>query len=799
MTEPRPRIIDLRSIGQASVGGKAEGLARLLTLGLKVPEGFVITGARPGVLPANLEKAYEGLGGGMVAVRSSAADEDGAEASFAGQYESHLNVEGLEALRLAVESCLSSADSARARAYRRQQAGQGNGNSDMAVVVQRMVDARAAGVLFTADPVEARRDRVVIDAVTGLGEALVSGQASPDHFLLDRQGRILKRELEGKAPVLSDAELSRLWQDAHRVEDGQGQALDLEWAIDKEGELFWLQARPITTPLADPTEFDSPARPGHVLTTANTGEMMPGAVSPLTISTTVLGIDQGIQRMFVAMGALPEVRSELITIGMYYNHIFFDLSALAVSTQTVAGSTVEQLSLSIVGRMVPELKVGPKAPRWRRIYNGMRYMHYVLSAPKRIREWEKRIERFRIPRKKRAHAMALWLDEHLEMLIHSYEVHLQSSAASGVTSSVLLAWLAGGKQIQAEQEAELAGLLAGAGGVESAGLLHDLDWVCARIAEQAEHMRDFVAVPAPQALTWLRSEASGMAGRAFAYFIKRHGHRSLRELDMQQPGWADEPEPLVRSFQAQLRVGTAESRTTGEQGSGRKIGRAMGRVLRWSQAAVRQREYTKGLLVEVTHRFKRAYRHLADLLVWEGKLPDAELAFFLTHEELLRLAGNDGPEEPLLELARARQVIFDGFRGLAFPDISIGKPEPLPPPDAADLAEDELSGKPVSRGVVEGPARVAFTLADADAIQAGEILVAPITDVGWTPYFRIIAGLATDVGSAISHGAVVAREYGLPAVVNLRKATRVVRTGDYIRLDANHGLLTILRRASTDA
>src|SRR6478735_6316212 len=195
------RILPLDQLDGIHAGGKANGLYRLIKLGFAVPPGFVVLDAEPGVLLPDLAKYYETLGGGLVAVRSSALDEDGSEASFAGQYETVLNVEGIAALQQAVLQCVDSLLSHRATSYR----GDAAGAVKMCVVVQRMVNARAAGVLFTVDPVSARRDRLVIDAVRGLGEALVSGEATPDHYELGEKNNIVIRDLvEITAPVLSD-------------------------------------------------------------------------------------------------------------------------------------------------------------------------------------------------------------------------------------------------------------------------------------------------------------------------------------------------------------------------------------------------------------------------------------------------------------------------------------------------------------------------------------------------------------------------------------------------------------------
>jgi phosphoenolpyruvate synthase/pyruvate phosphate dikinase len=227
MPQSFSRLIPLDRVGTEPVGGKAAQLAQLVRLGLRVPEGFVIVGAAAGNLPTELDD-YSTRLGGEVAVRSSALGEDSAEASFAGQFETVLGVQGAPAIRRAVERCLASGTSGRAEAYRNEMHAQVNGG--MAVVVQRMVDAAAAGVIFTADPVTGERERIVINAVPGAGEALVGGYRTPDHLVLSREGAVLERAVQGERTAVEEGKLGQLLRDALTAEAGVGYPLDLEWA-----------------------------------------------------------------------------------------------------------------------------------------------------------------------------------------------------------------------------------------------------------------------------------------------------------------------------------------------------------------------------------------------------------------------------------------------------------------------------------------------------------------------------------------------------------------------------------------
>ena len=786
MTEPR--CIPLEAVSDEAVGGKAEGLVRLLGYGFDVPSGFVVMGARSGCLPDDLDEHYVRLGAGKVAVRSSAIGEDSGDASFAGQYETVLNVQGSEPLRAAIEDCLRSLENARAVAYRDEQTGQRE--VQMNIVVQQMVDARAAGVLFTAHPVNARRDRIVVDAVTGLGEALVSGRATPDQWLMARDGSVLERDLQGDEPILSDAELTLLIDGALRAEERYGAPLDMEWAIDQAGEFRWLQARPITQLPADPNELDTKPNPDDVYTWCNIGEMMPGAVTPLTFSVTARGIDLGMQWAYRRMGAKVPHSEGLRYLGMYFGHLFLNLSNLSELASAVAGSSKSQMCIALCGRDIEEVAEPEPEPTWRRAFNGARYFSLLVSAAKHRNDLDALLAALNLPKLGTARQLYRAIDENLPQIWRAYELHLLSSSSAGALSPILLGILAKGEEPTQEHHAEVADMLAGAKNVESADIAEGVDRLIDLLLVREDVEEAFAIADPEAALAWLYSSEAGEASKEFAHYLERHGHRAVRELELRQKEWAVDPAPLIRSLQSGLRArlefGARHRPATRPQVSsqGHPILR---RFLPLAHAVIRTREHTKSALVAVTTAFKHAYRALGSRMTEEGWLPDQDAVFFLTHQELGELLRG---RRELSDLAVSRRRVIDYQMPLHFPEVFRDRPEPLGLEPVTD-GDGALVGKPVSRGKVTGRARVVETLEQAAALEAGEILIAPITDVGWTPYFSLIAGLATDVGSAVSHGAVVAREYGLPAVVNLRVATTSIQTGDLVTLDGDRGTLTL--------
>ncbi|MEH6550299.1 MAG: PEP/pyruvate-binding domain-containing protein [Pseudomonadales bacterium] len=791
-----PVIVQLHEIGSQDLGGKANGLAKLEAMGLAVPPAFVIHAAAKNHFPENLLENYQSLLNkaltDKVAVRSSALGEDGAEASFAGQYESVLNVEGSQALEQAINFCVDSVTGDRAAAYRSEQADMSQAVT-MNVVVQAMVDAKAAGVVFTADPVSARRDLLVIDAVTGLGEALVSGEATPDHYAVHLSGDIVRRQLVGEVAILTDDEINLIAEQAREAAIKMDSPLDLEWALDQSGQLYWLQARPITTLPADLNEFDTVLpRVDDVLTISNVSEMMPGAVCPLTTSFTGYGIDYGLQHMQVQVGAREKITPEWQITASAYGHLLLNLTGNVVMGAALLGSDAERTAQTICGRPIPELKDLPPMPLWRRVWNMTRLLRYVMGASKASDTLTEAMKHFVLTPEPNSKDMMLQLSEKTPFYHYVMAVHLQTSALSGFLSSIVENMVNSGSTLSdGENQARTVSLLAGASHVESAVMLDELDVVVDAIAALPQASCDFQSATTEQALAWLQHTAP--VDQQFANFLTHHGHRGYRELCMRDPAWADKPTTLIQSMQAAVQARLLGNKV--HKHTTHIDPNSLSRGLRWilpkTHNAIRGREHTKSILADASHRFKRAFCQLGNSLEQEGKLPDADLVCFFALDELAPFVEN--PSEEMVKTVQARRSALDYQARLEMPEISVGLPQPV---EAKDITVQDgvLHGRPACCGIVEGIARVALNLDEAAALQPGEILITPITDIGWTPYFSLIAGLATDLGSTVSHGAVIAREYGLPCVVNGRQATRYFQTGDHIRLDGDKGTISLLQR-----
>jgi pyruvate,water dikinase len=471
------------------------------------------------------------------------------------------------------------------------------------------------------------------------------------------------------------------------------------------------------------------------------------------------------------------------------------------------GMDKDSSDLTLTGVVLPQAWLPPNAPFLQRLVHTVRYALLVPAAGKRLDAFVARYHSFRVEPSADPVEYHRRLGEAVAIFYESGAVHVHTSMMAIALLGVFQRLLSKRGPPTPQSHAAVAALLAGAkshaanAADSSVGLADALDIVGAQIAAQPGAAERFLQAPASQALEWLREPSSGAAGKAFEAFLVKHGHRCIRELDFRSRDWQEDPVPLVQSLQRIVSAPRAAATSAAQAAHEAVAGLSWGarRLIRWllpkAHAAVVQRERSKSFSVWLARQIKRGYVGFAQRLVAAGRLPDVDLVFFFTHQELGRLA--QGPDRALVRRAEHRRRLHPRKVALEFPRACKGKPAALTIMQGEVQESDLMQGTPLSRGVAVGPARVARSLEEAAQMQPGEILVTPFTDVGWTPYFSRAAGLATEVGSVLSHGAVVAREYGLPAIAGLPGVTRRFKTGDMLRLDGNTGELRRVRQDQT--
>jgi len=345
----------------------------------------------------------------------------------------------------------------------------------------------------------------------------------------------------------------------------------------------------------------------------------------------------------------------------------------------------------------------------------------------------------------------------------------------------------------------MAQLLGSISTVESAEVpvaLKDL----ARTISTSEFAEEFTRQSTDDALQTLENDKAA-AGSQFRDFLARHGHRSIMEFDFYTETWGLNPRSLISALQTMVANPSSfapspkkddDDWLASVQKTNPNKYQALKILVPRSRDAVAGREKTKSLLIRTIHCFRLAYRRLGQLMVWDGVIPDAGLVYFFTHSELQQVINSRGAT--LVSKAIRRRKLHPEMNALVYPEMSLGIPKALLDSSSEEMESTvvgvELTGTPVFKGEVRAKVRVAVNLQEARDIQCGEILITRSTDIGWSPYFPLLAGVVTELGGLISHGAVVAREYGLPCIVGAQKVTHVFRTGDTAILDGTKGTIT---------
>lgn len=762
------------------------------------------------------------------AVRSSATVEDATDHSFAGQFESFLNVRGPDALIEAVRKCWLSLFSARSLAYHAR-----NElpliKSGMAVVVQEMIPAHTAGVLFTLDPITGDPDRIVIEAAPGLGENVVGGHAAPERIILARPSfsvvaRFAGGQPAGDGPVVDDRAAYQLALLSQRVEAVIDGALDLEWAAHN-GSIHLLQARPATGRAAARTREDR-----QIWTNANAAEALPEPLTPMTHSM-MMRLLQGLVDNLMAHIGFRVRPEELITL--FAGRPYFSMNIAAALLRYAPGLRPEDVGDIFGGAHEPMVRRGllwlrpEDVPRLRfHPWEVLRGMPPVLLQGARFLLSRNPLPIPSLPSGSCAMDLAPVQCLPDGALLERLPASLPTEHAGrhpavrfmGLGAFFLVVFFALCKRWFGAQGPEVAGrLVSGLGRLNPAEAGREL-WHLAVYAR--EHPLVCRAVLEDSTFAVLESRLLVLEeGRGFLDrwrgFLARHGHHARGEVELMNPRWGETPDlvlDMVRHYlQSNLQgvspsatrtVELAEERTAFERECLRRLRGPLRRwlfrrVLEAARRGVTAKENVKSGLVQWVCQGRLLLLELGRRLVQRGRLAEPDDIFFLRIEELRPELLFD-PESDLRELVAPRRAEYARNLRLHPPAVVLGRGDPRAWETEADVAPAErIEGLAVSPGVATGRARVILRPDAADRVLSGEILVAPSTDPAWSLYFLTAAGVAIDLGGVLSHGSILAREYGLPAVTNLGAATRIIRTGDLVQVDGNRGEVTVLERAAS--
>ena len=824
------------------LGGKGASLWSMAGAGLPVPPAVWVTAeahrlwvesGTPDELPARIHdelmrcvglmEAGGGAGVGY-AVRSSAIREDSGSVSFAGMLETTLNVPKDE-VPAKVLSVWRSAHSAEVASYESRMEVSAQ---DVAVVVQPLVPADVSGVIFTADPVTGDTGRVVVNASWGLGEAVVAGLVTPDQWVVNREGRVLEERIGEKTrkvqpgtgggtsvvpveagavmiPSLDEDQVAMIVDLALKAEAHFGSPQDVEWAYH-DGAFSVLQSRPITgTPGAGwASEFDSDTDEDTVWTSANIQEVVPGVVTPLDWSLLHDRQNYALRKPFLETRTLLDPDTEFVA--MFYGRVFANVSALRSVASRAVGTSPEAIDEQYLGVTRDPDAPGPRPS----LAQLMAYMNTtprilrflyrtgrdVPRARERLRPWLERTRREDLGGLTTVQLMERIDDANVESR-EMAALHIAATSGASIyfesLGKLLRKWF-GPRAADLE-----AGLVTGLADVPSAAVGLELRELAGLAAGEAA-LRGALSGSDPW--TGLRdlNGASAAAFRAaLARFLERHSHRGARELEVTPLAWEEDPKAVLgmvlglidvsqqggREYLTARQVARREQATRDIETRLGPLKRQLFRFwLRRAQRYVAYREQTKALWMEVNHRPRLLFREMARRLHGLELLEDPSDLYFLSLDEVRSVALGEGEAADIPGLVRRRRVEFARNQRVRLPGSFQGRPVPVTP----EVPEGRvLTGIPVCPGVVTGPARVVLDPRGPAVLEPGEILVAPVTDVAWTPLFLNAAGLVVDVGGPLSHGSIVAREYGLPTVVNVKAATGMIASGQTITVNGSTG------------
>lgn len=761
------------------IGGKAKGLSQLHKNGFKIPQFVVITPAGRETFFENPEAHYEWMAIGNKAVRSSGMREDGEEQSFAGQFESFLNLQSSESIVKAVKDCIASGENNRVKSY---DSG-GKEENQVAVIIQEMVDAKYAGVAFSADPVYGRRDISVINIVEGLGDKLVDGKAEPEHIEINRYAI---DEIEFNSKIASDSILLEINKSLIHLKNQLGHDVDTEWAVNQNDELYWLQVRPITAmPAVHPNELDSKlAKEDEILTRANIGEMMPGHLTPLSLSTFGRAIEYGIQNFYMECGVQKEIFDEHFNIKYFYNHGFISLTGLYAITDYILLPKNEYIEYSILGRELGKESPGNPKNKLIQIKNQVKQFRYFGKAKKRLKALQEMCNEIHQPKHLTIQELYDWIDAQLQNLNLAYSHHYCTSGKSGSQYTALISVITGAPKPNPESNRYASHFLKNIDGIVGADSIKQLKNLAKQISLAIPDSKEKTD---SEILNILQTNQDAL-GEAYQKFMHDHGHRCVREAELAEKDWSQAPEKLIPVLRNIIKSGDfeTESKTFEMQEAMSKLPKSnflkrfiIKKLAKSTREAVFMREMSKSSAIKFQQKLKFAYLDLAQKLSENELIGNDEDLFYLTHKEI-GLAINSNLKEAQ-QLINDRKRLNKLYASMSFKEVYFGHPYPT----NQKSSEAGNEGTVVSQGKVKGNIKVVRSLDEANKLEKGDIMVCQYTDIGWSPYFAIIGGIITEIGSPLSHGAVVAREYGIPAIVNMHGAMEKFKDNEQVEIDTD--------------
>jgi len=758
------------------------------------------------------------------AVRSSATAEDLPTASFAGQQDTYLNIIGKEVILKRVSQCWASLYTERAVTYRIQH-GFDHRKVHLAVVVQKMIFPQAAGILFTADPVTSNRKVASVDASFGLGEALVSGLVNADAYKV-RNGKVIAKKISTKKlavfalqdggtkeqeieperqnrQALTDEQILQLEHMGRKIEEHFGYPQDIEWCL-ADGTFYIVQSRPITTLFPIPEAND---QENHVYLSVGHQQMMTDPLKPLGLSffqlTAVRPMDKAGGRLFVDIAqdlASPAKRDTIVNVLGKSDPLIKD----ALMTILERGDFIKSLPNEIKEPSSSRRNQGVSPAGFHTLndYDPQIVSDLIKSSQRSIDELRRHIQT------KSGSVLFDFILEDIQKLrksisdSQSFGVIMTAMNASSWINENMMDWL-GDKNVADTLSQSVPNNITSEMGLE----LLDVADVIRPHPEVINYLQH---VKADSFLDELVQFDGGQESRDAIYtYLNKYGMRCTGEIDITKPRWSEKPTTLIPMILGNIKnFEPNASHLKFEQGRQEALNKEQELLARLKQlpdgerkaketkrmiGLIRNlsgyREYPKYGIVSRYFVYKQALLKEAERLVQANVIHEKEDIYYLAFEELHEVVRSN---ELDYQIISKRKYEYKSYEKLTPPRVITSDGEIVAGEyKRENLPADAIVGLPVSSGVIEGRARVILNLEDA-VLEDGDILVTSFTDPSWTPLFVSIIGLVTEVGGLMTHGAVIAREYGLPAVVGVENATKLIKNGQRIRVHGTEGYVEIL-------
>lgn len=761
-------------------GGKARNLNLLRQLELNIPNGFILN-PQSDLTDDQLDQAIKNIGGYPIAVRSSGAFEDMEGASFAGLYETYLEIDHLDAAKDAIKKCFESILGQRVHDYlklKKIEVSDEELKTKMNVLVQKMILPKISGVAFTLDPIEGKEEQLLLECVEGLGERLVSGEITPSRYRFHYEDKkILQKEIGQDSIELNNQQLELLSDCALKIQASFHHPQDIEWCIDSEDKVWILQSRPIT--------HISWRKDVEELTNADfkDGGISARVCTPYMYSLYEWCLNESMGTYFAKIGLTKDYLSDGWMF-MHYGRGYWSASRVKESLKNIPGWNEQEFdqdlgiqkdygsegpikvptNVKTVAKAIPILYLLNKEYK----DNKTMIKNFISEFPALDQKWKSKIKN-----------ISELSDNEFDQLFHNMiidyylrteknyfrTIYNNSNFQSDFKTLI--------EKLEKKHEIKIntLALMSNLEGVSHLEIQHDLNRLTKAINKHGED--------------------SNIAKDTFNQFIHKHYHHGDAELDLLVPRWGEAHERVWEMARINPAISTGDENIYLKELNRLKDiirDKKFYKMLEKSRWYLTHREKMREFSTRVYYVVRLMTLELGKRLFQRQNVSDEKDVFFFTVKELLEVNIEKSISDDLKEKINFRKLMYLGLRDLTAPNEFGGKLKQI---SDSELEGNQLKGVPCSSGTYTGIAHVATTLEEAAHVKEGEILITKFTDPGWTPTLGRVNAVITEVGGILSHAAVISREYGIPAVLNVTNVTKKIKTGQKITVDGDNGVITI--------